>query len=164
MPLDIDVMKSLSIFASSLLSNGNSTTSEFPDFDQTFNLNFPSSNQLYTVANSVVDTFQSNTLYQNASEDQKSLPQFPGLLPLSIYSAVEDQLAGAGGKSNNRVDVGPQCEMGPETLHAHYTKEDRKMNVISDIACANDHSQPRKGMLSLDVCNMIYFFFGLCLF
>ena len=143
MPLEFDVHKSLSIFASSLFSNGNSTKSD---------LNFPSSIQLYTVANSVVGTFQSNTLYQ------KSLPQFPGLLPSSVYSAEEGQLAGAGGKSNSHVNVGLQCEMGPETPCALYTEEDREMNVISDIAATNDHSQLRKGMLLLDVCNMLYIF------
>ena len=159
MPLDFDPQNSLGTYAYPLLSNTNSANTESHNVTQTFELNFPTSNQFDAVNSSVVqgtqlDTSKSNTHYQNASEDQTSMVQLPELLLPSGDHTEEDQLAEAVGITNS-VDVNIQCEMGPETQHALYTEEDGERDEKSDIADTNDHSQPREGMFSLDVCNMV---------
>ena len=162
MPLDFDPQNSLCTYAYPLLSNNNLETTESHNVTQTFDLNFPTSNQFYTVSSSVVpenqlDTSTSNTLYQNASADKKpvvQIPEIPELLLPSVYCMEEHQLAGAGEVSNS-VDVNIQCEVGPETQHALHADEDGKINEISDIADTSNHSQPKEGMFSLGVCNMV---------
>ena len=92
-----------------------------------------------------LDTCKSNTLYQNASEDKKPLEQFPELLLPSGDRVEEDQSAGAGGMISIHVDVGIQCELGPETLHAFCDEEDEEALENLDATDTNDHSQSREG-------------------
>lgn len=93
----------------------------------------------------------SNELHLNASVDQKPFQQFTGVPLSNSNSMEEDQLTRDGVAMNIiSVDVGIQCEVGPETLLAlHEEEEEGEMVEGFDVGDTNDESQTDEGMLCL---------------
>lgn len=112
-----------------------------------------------------------NSVHENTSDYRKPFQQFIDCSRVSLPSSnsmEEAQLTGGVGMVNICVDVGIQCEVGPETLQALRDEEEEEEEGEEgeeregeggreeglDAGDSNDQSQPKDGMMR--VCEYYY--------
>lgn len=108
------------------------------------------------------DVSKPNPLHQNTADYQKPFQQFfnstGGVSLPDSDSMGDEQLTVGVGMVNTSVDVGIQCEVGPETLQALLDEEeeegegedleegDEEREEGFDVEDTNDQSQPKEGV------------------